>query len=219
MSVYWRPSNQLPPIAINRAYGPWVEDRNGCSYFEASSGLLNLNIGHAHPTVLEAIHYQASKFTFAHPGTFDSGIQEIAANKLIEFLGLEDFSVLFIGSGTDAVECANLLAKQYFVEAGSPRKTKVIARSMSYHGASEATLGLSGHRRRRRLYSGFLGSPPSVIAPYCFRCPLTLKPESCDSECVQPFETEIERQGSETVAAIMVEPTDWRRCKRRDYPD
>jgi len=202
--AYWRPRTGLAPLAIARARGGWVYTTDGRRFYEGSSGLLNLNIGHGHPAVAEAVAQQLATCAFAHPGTFDCPARDELAERLLEYLGLAEYSVLLIGSGTDAVECAAMLARQYYVERGEPQRSEIITRQMSYHGASESCLSRSGHLRRRRLYP-FLGPLPAVPAPYCFRCPAGTVPGACDSECLLPLVRTVEHLGAERVAAVLVE--------------
>lgn len=203
--AYWGPRTGLPPLAIARARGGWVETADGRRFYEGSSGLLNLNIGHGHPAVAAAMREQLELCAYAHPGTFAWPGRDLLARRLLDYLKLDGYCVLFVGSGTDAVECASLLARQYHAERGEPERSEVVSRQMSYHGASEACLSRSGHLRRRRLYP-FLGPLSPVPAPYCLRCPAESHPAVCRSECLLPLERHVERLGAGRVAAVLVEP-------------
>jgi adenosylmethionine-8-amino-7-oxononanoate aminotransferase len=203
--AFWAPASGLAPLEVAQARGSWVEDVDGRRYLEGSSGVLNLNIGHCHPQVVSAIGHQLQTVTYAHPIAFTIEGRERLAERLLRFLGLEDYCVVFLGSGTDAVECACLLAKQYHHELGAGRRKKIVSRQMSFHGCSEACLSLSGHRRRRRVFP-FLSPISTVPAPYCFRCPMGLTPDSCGCACLDPLRDLLASDDLNETAAVIVEP-------------
>lgn len=111
-----------------------------------------------------------------------------------------------MNSGTEATETAMKMAIQHFQERGIHTKTKIISRSMSYHGITIGSLSMSGHPFRRKRFTSLLEDYPMVEAPYCNRCPYELKPENCGLLCATALERTIQKLGSENVAAFIAEP-------------
>lgn len=202
--AYWMPRAPLAPVRAGRGRASWfVVD--GVEYLEASSGLVNLNIGHAHPHVLDAIASAHRACSFAHPAWVAPEAALLLADELLDFVRLPQFSVIFAGSGTDAVETALLVARQYHQERGHTSKTRILSRRMSYHGSSHECFSLSGHWRRE-LFAPFLPPAPKIDAPDCRRCPAGLERSSCGAACVDSFGRALEDEGASRIAAVLVEP-------------
>src|SRR5689334_2484924 len=141
--VMHRNLRETPPMAVG-GEGVWLFAEDGRKVLDASGGAAVSCLGHQHPRVLEAMARQASKLAYAHTGFFSSEPAEALAEKLVghEPGGLA--RALFVSSGSEAMEAALKLARQYFVERGEPERVHAIARRQSYHGATLAALGVGG---------------------------------------------------------------------------
>jgi taurine---2-oxoglutarate transaminase len=196
--VTWRRQGGWNPLVVTRAEGSTFWDDAGRSYLDFSSQLMATNLGHSNPAVVEAIARQARSLPYAAPGfaTEPRAALSVALGEVLP-RGLSRF--FFSTSGTEANEAALKIAR---VATGRP---KVIARHRSYHGATAASISVSGDPRRRPTET-LQTVPGTVFAPdcYCYRCPFGLTYPSCKVACADYVEEQIEREGN--VAAMIVEP-------------
>jgi adenosylmethionine-8-amino-7-oxononanoate aminotransferase len=194
---------------IERGEGIYLFDHEGKRYLDGASGAAITNLGHGLQPVAEAMGAQAQQVSFAAPTAFthhaalDLG-RAISARAPGELRG--NCRTWFNCTGTDAVDDALRLARQYFVSIGKPSKHLVIARWQSFHGNSIGMAGVHGHTRRRQLYSPMYLNMPHIPAAYCYRCAFGLTYPECDLRCARALETEICQQGPENVAAFVAEP-------------
>jgi len=114
--------------------------------------------------------------------------------------------VYFLSGGSEAVETAVKMARQYQVDRGKPMKFKVISRWASYHGNTLGALALSGHTGRRRYYQPLIQHTPHIVPAYCYRCPCGRNPDNCELECADDLEKTILSEGPDSVSAFMAEP-------------
>ncbi len=114
--------------------------------------------------------------------------------------------VYLVSGGSEAIETAIKLARQYHVETGHPGKSKIIARWQSYHGSTMGALSVTGNVARRDLYTPLFVPMPHIPPCYCYRCPYGLNYPSCDIACIEDLERTIHQEGPETVAAFIAEP-------------
>jgi adenosylmethionine-8-amino-7-oxononanoate aminotransferase len=114
--------------------------------------------------------------------------------------------VYLVSGGSEAIETAVKLARQYHVDSGSAGKHKIIARWQSYHGSTMGALAITGNVARRALYGPMFAGQPHISPCYCYRCPFGLKYPSCDIACIEELEATIHQEGPETVAAFIAEP-------------
>ncbi|MFZ0592282.1 MAG: aminotransferase class III-fold pyridoxal phosphate-dependent enzyme [Bryobacteraceae bacterium] len=191
----WSVQSTANPIHLTRAQGVWFWDGDGNKWLDFSSQLINLNIGHQHPKVLEAIKKQVDELCFAGPG-FATEPRGVLGKKLAEVTGLA--KAFFTLGGAEANENALKMARLY------TGRDKVIARYRSYHGATMGAMTASGDPRRWPVEPG----TPNIVRafdPYCYRCPFGKTPDSCRRECVSHIEEIIQMEGPDTIAAILVE--------------
>ncbi|MDQ0809500.1 taurine--2-oxoglutarate transaminase [Streptomyces sp. B3I7] len=197
-----QPVTSLP---FDHAEGCWVYSPDGQRFMDASSGLICVNVGHAHPAVLQALTEQARKGAFASPGSLTPRLQERFAQAVTKAVGRPEDRVTFACTGTAAVEMAIALARSVQRARGEAHRHKVLTASLSYHGNSALALALSGHRRRRPHPDDGLGLGPAFDPPYPGHhrnCPLDI----CDSGCATEVDAAIEEAGADSVAAVLVEP-------------
>jgi adenosylmethionine-8-amino-7-oxononanoate aminotransferase len=191
------------PQAVS-AQGSCITDASGRHYLDAASGAIASTLGHGHPTILAAARHQLDTLQFAYRTQFANGPSVQLAERLCGKLGYA--SAFFVNSGSEAVEVACRMAQQYWRERGRASKTRLLSRRLGYHGATLATLSLSGHWPRRRASGDVLVGEPEVATAFCARCPLGLTPDSCGFACAHDLEAAILRHGADSVAAFVVEP-------------
>ena len=194
----WRKQAGWNPLVVTRAVGSKFWDAAGKEYLDFSSQLIATNLGHANPAVVAAIAEQARTLPYAVPGFATEPRARLSA-ALLEILpkGLERF--FFSTSGTEANEAALKIAR---VATG---RSKIVARYRSYHGATAASISVTGELRRRPI-EHLERVPGTVFAPdcYCYRCPFGLTYPDCGVACADYVDYQLEREGD--VAAMIVEP-------------
>lgn len=203
--VFYRNLKRDYPI-IERGEGIYLFDRQGKRYIDGSGGAAVVGIGHGVKEITEAMVRQAQKVSFAHSSQFTSQAAIDLAEKLVRLAPPGLSRVYFLSGGSEAVETAIKMARQYQVERGKPQKFKVISRWTSYHGNTLGALALSGHTGRRNYYLPLLQHTPHIQPAYCYRCPFGRKPENCALECAQDLEKTILYEGPESISAFIAEP-------------
>jgi len=143
-----------PPLAV-RADGLYIIDASGNRYLDACGGAAVSNLGHNHARVVEAIQRQAETLPFAHTSFFSTAVLEDLADTLVAAAPGMD-KALFVSGGSEAVETALKLSRQYFVEIGEPQRHLFIARKQSYHGNTLGALAVGGNQWRRRPFEPLL---------------------------------------------------------------
>src|SRR5690606_3250372 len=128
-----------PPMAV-AARGIEIFDADGKAYIDASGGAAVSCLGHGHPAVLEALHAQLDRIAYAHTGFFTTEAAERLRERLIDAAPEGSDQVYLVSGGSEAVEAALKMARQYFVETGQPQRRHIIARHQSYHGTTLGAL-------------------------------------------------------------------------------
>jgi adenosylmethionine-8-amino-7-oxononanoate aminotransferase len=194
------------PLVAASSRGIYIVDEHQKQYIDASGGAAVSCLGHAHPDVLAAMHAQIDKLAYAHTGFFTSEITEALADHLIEHAPGDLTEVYFVSGGSEAVEAALKLARQYFLEIGQPERTVFVSRRQSYHGNTLGALAVGGNEWRRQPFAPLLMDVPRV-AP-CFEYRDRLAHESQD-EYTRRLLTEIEQTflatGPERIIAFCAE--------------
>jgi putrescine aminotransferase len=199
---------QDPPLIIARGRGAVVEDIDGKSYVDGVAGLWCVNVGHGRAEVVEAIQRQLSQIAYYSP--FDGTATPpsiLLSRKLIEITQPEDMArVLFSQGGSDAVETAMKLARQYWRLEGQPQRVKFISLKNAYHGTHLGGVSMNGIPAFRANYEPLLPNCFQVESPWPYRNPWTDDPEELGRICADELAREIEFQGPDTVAAFFAEP-------------
>jgi adenosylmethionine-8-amino-7-oxononanoate aminotransferase len=203
--VFYRNLRKLYPT-VDRGEGIYIYDMKGKEYIDGSGGAAVVSIGHGVREITEAMVRQAGRIAFAHGSHFTSDAAEDLASKLVRLSPQGLDKVYFLSGGSEAVETAVKLARQFQVERGRPEKYKVISRWASYHGNTLGALALSGHTGRRRYYLPLIQHTPHIVPAYCYRCPFGLDPERCELECALDLEKTILYEGPDSVSAFIAEP-------------
>ena len=207
-SVFRRSFRKSFPSAV-RGEGVYLWDTEGKRYLDFSgSAAVNL-IGHGVAEISSAMTEQARQLEFVHTSQFTTPVAEDYARELLDFAG-ENFrggAVYFTCGGSESVETALKLARQYQVEIGQTRRYQVLSRSQSYHGSTLGALSVSGNKRRREIYLPMVREFAHVGIPYCYRCDYDCKDgcRNCGQEYAAELERAIESVNGE-VAAFIFEP-------------
>ncbi len=192
---------------VDRAEGVYIWDINGKRYIDGSGGACVVSIGHSVPEILEAMKIQAYKICFSHGSHFISKAAMECAERLVRLVPDESLNkVYFVSGGSEAVETAVKVVRQYFREIGKPDKYKVISRWTSFHGNTLGALALGGHTGRRKHYLPLFSHTPHIEPCYCYRCPFYKDPVTCGLECADQLERIINYEGPDSVAAFIAEP-------------
>jgi adenosylmethionine-8-amino-7-oxononanoate aminotransferase len=204
-SVFHRQTTADPPIAVG-GEGVYLLDAAGRRYLDASGGAAVSCLGHGHPVVVAAIREQAGRLAYAHTGFFTSLPAEELAERLIAEAPAAMARVYFTCGGSEAVEAALKMARQYFVEIGQPQRRHVIARWQSYHGNTLGALSAGGNRARRELFAPLLLDFAHVAPCFAYRFQRDGETESAYGlRVADELEAEILRLGPESVAAFIAE--------------
>ena len=142
--VLYRKFDHDYPVAVCGA-GIEIIDRDGKRYIDASGGAAVSCLGHSHPRVIEAVRRQVQDLAFAHSSFFTNEPAEALADHLIASAPAGLDKVFFVSGGSEAVEAALKMARQYFVEIGQPERRRFIARRQSYHGNTLGALSVGGN--------------------------------------------------------------------------
>ncbi|WP_022964121.1 aspartate aminotransferase family protein [Halopseudomonas pelagia] len=204
--VFHRSLNQGYPTAV-KGDGPYLIDSQGRRYLDASGGAAVSCLGHSDAQVIEAIQQQVSTLAYAHTSFFTNEPMEELADFLIARAPEGLKSVYFVSGGSEAIEAALKLARQYFIEIGQPQRTHLIARRQSYHGNTLGALATGGNAWRRKQFEPLLIDVSHVAPCYAYR-------EQKDGESAEglgirlaaELEAEILRLGAENVMAFVAEP-------------
>jgi len=196
-----------PPIKAVASNGCYIFDDSGNRYLDGSGGAAVSCLGHADPEVVQAIQDQTSKMAFAHTGFFSSDPAEELAELLIKYAPGDLDRVYFVSGGSESIEAAIKLARQYHIENGEPNRRHIIARRQSYHGNTLGALAAGGNKWRRDQFEPILINV-SHVAP-CYEYIDKSNQEKTNEygqRVAQELEDEILRLGSDTVMAFIVEP-------------
>lgn len=202
--IHRNPKANLP-VAVSGS-GCFITDANGKRYYDACGGAAVSAIGHAHPAVLEAMENQARQLEYAHTSFFTSDAAESLATHLARHTPSGLGNVYFLSSGSEAVETALKMARQYHVDNGQPLRSRFIARKQSYHGNSLGALSIGGNLARRALYEPLLMEAIHVSPcfPYRYRAEGE-SDASYASRLAQELEQTILQTGPEQIAAFVAE--------------
>ncbi|MGH1464521.1 MAG: aspartate aminotransferase family protein [Cognatishimia sp.] len=204
--VFPRNSNKLPPIGT-KGDGVYLYDAEGKTYFDGSGGAAVSCLGHGDQDIIDAIKEQLGSMAFAHTGFLGSQPAEDLADLLVSHAPEGLKHVYFVSGGSEAVEAALKLARQYYVEIGQPQRSKIIARRQSYHGNTLGALAVGGNEWRRAQFAPLLIDVSHIGPCYAYR---DRREEETRFEFGQrvanELEEEILRLGADQVMAFVAEP-------------
>ena len=167
-NVFHRDARIEPPIAVG-GEGAYLIDREGRRYLDASGGAAVSCLGHGHRVVINAIKAQADKLAYAHTAFFSSEPAEALAEYLVQASSHAFERVYFVSGGSEGVEAALKLARQYFLETGEPDRELFIGRRQSYHGNTLGALAVGGNAWRRAQFAPLLMNVEHIAPCYAYR--------------------------------------------------
>jgi adenosylmethionine-8-amino-7-oxononanoate aminotransferase len=183
-----------------------ITDAQGKSYIDASGGAAVSCLGHAHPDVLAAMHAQIDKVAYTHTSFFTTEVAEALAEALVAKAPAGIGFAYLVSGGSEAMEAALKMARQYFVEVGEPGREVFIGRRQSYHGNTLGALAVGGNEARRRVYAPLLIDVARVAPCYEYRDRHADETREAYSErLATELEETIERLGPQRVIGFCVE--------------
>ena len=204
-NVFHRSPKQSLPVAV-AGDGIEIIDSTGKRYIDASGGAAVSCLGHSNQRVIGAIKRQAQQLPYAHTSFFTTQPAEELAERLVANAPQALAHVYFVSGGSEAIESALKLARQYFVEKGEPRRRHFIARRQSYHGNTLGALAIGGNAWRREPFLPMLIEAHHVSPCYAYR---EQRADESETEFAQRLADELEQKilelGADTVAAFVAE--------------
>lgn len=203
--ILHRAANAQMPVAVG-GRGIELFDATGKSYIDASGGAAVSCLGHGHPDVIAALHAQLDQLAYAHTGFFTTEIAERLADQLVADApeGLDH--VYLVSGGSEAIEAALKMARQYFVEKGQTQRRHVIARRQSYHGNTLGALAAGGNEWRRAQFKPLLIETHHIDPCYAYRFQRADESdEAYAARAAQALEDKILELGEDQVMAFVAE--------------
>jgi adenosylmethionine-8-amino-7-oxononanoate aminotransferase len=204
--IIHRSLRQTPPVVAS-AQGILLTDKQGKTYIDACGGAAVSALGHAHPDVIEAMHRQIDECAYAHTGFFTTEAAEELAARLVAGAPKGIKGAYFVSGGSEAMETALKLARQYFYEGGEPQRTVFISRRQSYHGNTLGALAISGSEWRSKPFAPILMDVPRVSP--CNEYRGRGEHQSVDeytAALLDELETAIMKAGPRNVIGFVAEP-------------
>ena len=205
-ALFHRTCNATLPMAVS-GDGCYLIDATGKRYLDACGGAAVSCLGHSDPEVRAALHGQLDRLAFAHTGFFTSEPAERLAERLVAHAPKGLSRVYPVSGGSEAVEAAIKLARQYFLEIGQPRRHRIVARRQSYHGNTLGALGAGGNMWRRAPFAPMMVDTTHIAPCYAYRdrrADETLS--GYGLRVADELDAELQRLGPDTVAAFIAEP-------------
>jgi taurine--2-oxoglutarate transaminase len=193
----WAAQGTLDPVPIERAEGVYLWAADGRRYLDFSSQLMNVNIGHGHPAVIQAIKDQAERLPYVAP-SFATQVRGELGRDLAGITPGDLNKSFFTLGGAEANEHAMKIARMV------TGRHKVVTRYRSYHGATFGAMSASGDVRRLAAEPGIPGIV-RVFDPYCYRCAFGQEPDTCHRECISHVEQVIQFEGPNQIGAVLME--------------
>jgi adenosylmethionine-8-amino-7-oxononanoate aminotransferase len=204
-AVFHRHLARQFPVAVS-GEGVRIFDRDGREYLDASGGAAVSCLGHGHPDVLSAMHAQIDKLAYVHTSFFTTEVAEELAAKLIRQAPAGTSHAYFVSGGSEGVEAALKMARQYYVEIGQPQRSRFIARRQSYHGNTLGALAVGGNAWRRAQFAPLLIDVEHVSPCYEYRDRRAGETAGQYGErLAAELEKTIQRIGAEQVIAFIAE--------------
>ena len=214
---FWMQNHQMADLVapggysiMTRGEGNYVYDIQGRKYIDGMAGLFLKNIGHRWPEIGEAVSEQMTTLAYANSGAYSTVPGILLAKKVAELAPGDLNRVFFCGGGSEAVEIATKLARQYQFITGNASRTKIISRRGQYHGSTTTAMSIGNRGRRTHgMFEPFQPNAIQVDPPYCYRCPWGFQDRTNQSCCmlsVKSLENIIEGEGADTIAAFIGTP-------------
>ncbi|MFQ5894498.1 MAG: aminotransferase class III-fold pyridoxal phosphate-dependent enzyme, partial [Nitrospinota bacterium] len=183
-AVFYRNPHRRYPAAA-RGEGVYIYDAEGKRYLDASGGSAVVTIGHGVKEIAAAAAAQMDQISFSHGSQFTTPAQEELARRMAALAPGDCKRFYPLTSGSEAVEAAFKLARQYHLERGKPGKRLIVSRHQSYHGATLGALSATGFHSRRHKYLPMLLPFPHISPCHCYRCPFGKTYPECGVACAE----------------------------------
>ena len=204
--VFHRQIKSPLPVAV-RGEGIWIYDSDGNKYLDGSGGAAVSALGHSDKSVRDAVHKQMDTLPFAHSGFFTTDVMETLADKLTGQAPGNLDHVYYLSGGSEAMEAALKLARQYYLEVGQPERQHFISRRQSYHGNTLGALSVGGNQFRRQPYEPLLMDVDLISPCHAWRGQQPSESESdYGNRVADELETAIQKRAPGTVAGFIAEP-------------
>jgi len=204
-AVFHRHLSRHFPTAVS-GKGVRIHDSQGREYIDASGGAAVSCLGHGHPDVIAAMHAQIDQLAYAHTSFFTTEVAEALAANLIRQAPTGTSHAYFVSGGSEGVEAALKMARQYYVEIGQPQRSRFIARRQSYHGNTLGALAVGGNAWRRTQFAPLLIDVEHVSPCYEYRDRRDDEtPEQYGERLAAELEQTILRVGPDQVIAFIAE--------------
>ena len=194
------------PFEVTHAEGAYLYRPDGTKILDAGGGAIVVNIGHGREEVADAIRDAAVNCSYVVPTWMtperEALVEELTNHWLPNHLG----RIHLASGGSEANEAAIKIAVQYQAARGKPEKNRIISRSLSYHGTTITTAGVSGHASRKKGLETILDEYTNIETPYPLRCPLGRHHPDATDYYIDNLKSVIESTGAENIAALLAEP-------------
>lgn len=191
---------------VSHAKGIFFWDTNGKRYLDGSSGAVAANIGHGNERVRDAMIEQANRVSYVVRTAFTSEATDTLCKMISDLAGPGFDQTFLVSGGSEAVESALKLARQYAVVTGQPKRSKVLARVPGYHGSTAGAAAVTGDPDRDEMFGPIMRVMPKVPAPLNYRIPTGFDVDSYADHCAEELERQILAEGEDTVLAFIMEP-------------
>jgi adenosylmethionine-8-amino-7-oxononanoate aminotransferase len=196
--------HEVPMIV--RGEGAYVWDEHGRRYLDGLSGLFTVQVGYGRTELAEAAARQAEQLAYFPLWGYAHPTAAALAARLADLTPGDLNRVFFTSGGSEAVESAWKLARQYFRATGQPQRTKVVSRTVAYHGTSMGALSITGIPSLRTPFEPLVPGTAKAANTNRYRCRYCASAPACTLACADDIEDAILREGPETVAAVFLEP-------------
>jgi adenosylmethionine-8-amino-7-oxononanoate aminotransferase len=195
-------------IVIERAEGCYIWDTEGNRYLDALAALYCVNIGYGpYPEIAEAAKKQLERLPFFTNWVgFATEPSVELADRLTKLVPIDVGRIFFVGGGSEAIETALKVARQYHRLRGEPSRYKFITRRSAYHGTTLGALSINGSPVLRSQFEPLLGGCLRAPMPYRYRCPYCSEQSACTLRCADEIDAIIQSESPDTVAAVILEP-------------
>ncbi len=202
-----KPLIEQGAFIIERGEGCYLWDSNGKRYFDGLSGLFTVQIGYGREELADAAAYQMRRLSYGSHFSYANGPSIDLAARIADLAPEPLNRVFFTASGSEAVEAALKMARQYHKLRGASGRYKTISRRLAYHGTTMGALSVNGIPSIRAPFEPLVPGARHVPNTNCYRCPYqAMAGGGCCNRCVRDIEEVIEFEGPESVAAIIIEP-------------
>lgn len=203
-ALFYQDRRRLPTASHGK--GIYIYDSEGRQYLDGCSGAISANLGHGNERIADIASEQMRKIAFAYRTQFETDPANELAGMMASISPPGLNRVFFVNSGSEAVETAIKLARQFWWVQGRGSKQLIISRRPSYHGATLGALSCTDYAPLNIPFRPMLLPVPKVSAPFCYRCPLHKEYPSCEMACAYELEKLIRVNGAENIAAFVTEP-------------